>query len=396
MALSYKNIANIINNQIMKNATGDNEGTVIAEDLSNLVEVAKVINASSVPDMRNALNNLVVGVHNYVMARMIETKEFKMLRDAVAYGGGIQRIMASGLFTAKESHLLSLTSGVNYHDGQFYGLTPSSALVEETKTFKVVVSVADDFYSTWFTDAQKLSDWLNLVAVTEENTIRMEIAELEKRVIVKVVSEAMKDGRKVELLTMFNTMEGRTTEGVATLTNANKWTLSELKKYREEWAYFASFCKEVMARLVDYIKSPNRKYNDGSTLTYAPSSKIGVCLLSQFASDIKYLANPIEFNPASIVDFETVATWQNLGVGMLPDYDDTAAITIKPASEGSNIVYSNVVGVIYDIDGCGVTTVKNKTTYEDVGSEGFANLHHHLANKYYVDPRLASVAIVLA
>ena len=267
MALTYKNIANIINNQIMKNATGDNGGTGIAEDLSNLVEVAKVINASSVPDMRNALNNLVVGVHNYVMSRMIETKEFKMLRDAVAYGGGIQRIMASGLFTAKESHLLSLTSGVNYHDGQFYGLTPSSALVEETKTFKVVVSVADDFYSTWFTDAQKLSDWLNLVAVTEENTIRMEIAELEKRVIVKVVSEAMKGGRKVELLTMFNNMEGRTTEGIATLTNENKWTLSELKKYREEWAYFASFCKEVMARLVDYIKAPNRKYNDGSTLT---------------------------------------------------------------------------------------------------------------------------------
>lgn len=394
MALTYKNIANIINNQIMKNATGDNSGIVIAEDLNNLVEVAKVINASSVPDMRNALNNLVVGVHNYVMARMIETKEFKMLRDAVSYGGGIQRIMASGLFTAKESHLLSLTSGVNYHDGQFYGLTPSSALVEETKTFKVVVSVADDFYSTWFTDAQKLSDWLNLVAVTEENTIRMEIAELEKRVIVKVVSEAMKGGRKVELLSMFNTMEGRTTEGVATLTNANKWTLSELKKYREEWAYFASFCKEVMARLVDFIKAPNRKYNDGSTLTYAPSSKIGVCLLSQFSSDIKYLANPIEFNPVSIVDFETVATWQDLGTGMLPDYDTTAKITIVNSSE--NDTYTNVVGVIYDIDGCGVTTVKNKTTYEDVGSEGFANLHHHLANKYYIDPRLASVAIVLA
>ena len=394
MALTYKNIANIINNQIMKNATGDNNGTVIAEDLSNLVEVAKVINASSVPDMRNALNNLVVGVHNYVMARMIETKEFKMLRDAVAYGGGIQRIMASGLFTAKESHLLSLTSGVNYHDGQFYGLNASSALVEETKTFKVVVSVADDFYSTWFTDAQKLSDWLNLVAVTEENTIRMEIAELEKRVIVKVVSEAMKGGRKVELLTMFNNMEGRTTEGVATLTNENKWTLSELKKYRDEWAYFASFCKEVMTRLVDYIKTPNRKYNDGSVLTYAPSSKIGVCLLSQFASDIKYLANPIEFNPASIVDFETVATWQDLGTGMLPDYDTTAKITISNSTE--NEVYTNVVGVIYDIDGCGITTVKNKTTYEDVGSEGFANLHHHLANKYYTDPRLASVAIVLA
>lgn len=405
MALTYQNIATIINTQIMKNATGDNSGTVIAEDLTNLVEVAKVVNSSSVPDMRNALSNLVVGVHNFVLERMIETKSFKLLRDSIEYGGGIQRIMAGDLFTAKESHLLNLASGTNYHDGQWYGLNPSSAIVEDTKTFKVVVSVSDDFYSTWFTDASKLADWLNLVAITEENTIRKELAELEKRVLVKAVSIAMAGNRKVELLTMFNTMEGRTVSVdrtatpivVATLTNNVKWDLVELKKYRDEWAYFASFCKEVLARLIDYVKEPNKKYNDGSVLTYAPSSAIGVILLSQFAQDIKYLGNPVEFNPQSIVEFETISTWQDMGTAMLPDYSTSSTITIAPVtSSGSNTVYNNVVGLIYDIDGCGVTTVKNKTSYEDVGAEGFANLHHHLCNKYYVDSRLSAVAIVLA
>lgn len=404
MALTYQNIATIINTQIMKNATGDNSGTVIAEDLTNLVEVAKVVNSSSIPDMRNALSNLVVGVHNWVIERMLETKNYKLLRDAVEYGGGIQRIMASGLFTAKESHLLNLASGTNYHDGQFYGLNPSSAIVEDTKTFKVVVSVADDFYSTWFTDAGKLAEWLNLVAVTEENTIRKELAELEKRIIVKAVAIAMAGNRKVNFIDGFNTMEGRTTainrsatpKVVATLTNDVKWDLIELKKYRDEFAYFGSFCKEVIARLVDYVKEPNKKYNDGTVITWTPTNKVGIILNSQFAQDIKYLGNPVEFNPSAIVEYDTVSTWQDLGTAMLPDYSTSATINIAPTtSGGSNTTYSNVVGLVYDLDGCGITTVKNKTTYEDVGAEGFANLHHHLANKYYVDPRLSAVALVL-
>lgn len=399
MALTYKNVATIINQQIMKNATGDNEGTIIAEDLSNLVDVLKVVNSASVPDMRNAVNNLIVGIHNYVIDRLIETNTFKMLRDSVAYGGAIQRIMQSGLFDAQESHILNLQNGVSYLDGKFYGSDPSAAVQELTATFKVVHSVADDFYSTWFNNAEDLVKWANSVALKERNTIRKEVAELEKRVINKAIVTVASGNRKVQLLTMFNAMEGRTVnpsaQAPATLTNNVKWTLTELQKYRDEWAYFGSFCKSVVARLVDYVKNPNKKYNDGTVLTWAPSEVIGVVMLSQFANEIEYLGTPVEYSSKSfIVDYSTVDTWQNIGTAMLPDYATTATIK-ETAADDQTVTVNNVVGFIYDIDGVGVINVLSKPTYEDVGAEGFGNIHNHQANRYFVDKRLSGVVITL-
>lgn len=406
MALTYSDVSNIINNQIMKNATGDNSGTVIAEDLSNLVDVLKVVNANNEIDLRNSVKSLLVGIHNYVIDRVIETKQFKMLRDAVSYGGGIQRIMQTGLFTAQESHILNLAYGdgvtpYSYHDGKFYGSDASATLIDKTETWKVAHSVADTFYSTWFNNAEDLVKWSNSIANKEQNTIRMMIANLEQRVINMAIvqSATATTPRVVKLLSMFNDLQGRTTEPTtdtpATPVNSVKWTMAELRKYRDEFAYFSSYCKSLVARLVDYTKRPNKKYNDGSILTWVPTEKIGCILNTQFATEIDYIGNPVEFKSKDFtVDFETIDTWQNLGGGMLPDYASTTTITMDNGTS-DDIVVNNVVGFIYDSDGLGCVNKLQKVTVENVGAEGFENYFNHNAMSYYVDPRLSSVALIL-
>lgn len=396
MALTYKNVADIINQQIMKNATGDNNGIIIAEDLNNLVEVAKVVNSSSVPDMRNAVQNLVVGVHNYILSRMVEEKGFKMFRDAISYGGALQRIMSTGFFDAMESHILNLQNGVDYTDGTFHGSELSASTVEHTDTFKVAYSVAQDFYSTWWDNAEDLVRWMNEVANKERNTIRKQLNELEQRVINMSIVNCLKADtpRQIKLLTLFNAKEGRTGNDTPTLTNDSKWTLTELQKYRDEWAYFGSFCKSVIARLIDYVKAPSKKYNDGTVLTWTPTEKVGIVMLSQFSNEIEYLGTPVEFNPKGFtVDYQTVDTWQNLGTDMLPDYSVTG--TIEVVNGESSDMYGNIVGLVYDADGLGVCNVLSKATTKDVGEEGFYTIYNHQANKYFVDPRLSAVAITL-
>lgn len=398
MALTYSNIASIINNSIMKNATGENSGTIIAEDLSNLVEVAKVVNTDSVPDMRNALHNLIVGIHNFVLEREFETKSYKMFRDAISYGGAIQRIMDTGFLDAMESHALNLTSGTDYTDGKFYGDTPNSALIEETKTYKLAYSVAENFYGTWFNNAEDLVKWANLVANKERNTIKKQVAELEKRILNKVIVECLgaTTPRKVSLLSMFNAMEGRTGTDTPTLTNDSKWTLTELMKYRDEWAYFGSFVKSTVGKLVDFVKEPTKKYNNGEIISYSPSSKINAVFLSSFVQDLK-LGTPIEFNPMDTpVEFQTVATWQNLGADLIPDISTSGVIKVTGATaEADPITYSNIVGVVYDVDGCGIVECLNKVASKDMPEELFYTIFHHLGYKYFVDGRLNSVAITL-
>lgn len=394
---TYKNVAIILNTQIMPNATGENAGITIAEDLSNLVEVLKAINADNPTDLRNALTNIITGVHNEVVSRMLKTKHFKMLRNAIEFGGGIQRIMQTGLFTAQESHILNLAYGegvtpYSYHDGKFYGSEASAAVQTMTETFKVVHSVADTFYSTWFTNAADLVKWVNDIAIKEENTIKMQLANLEQRIINMAIAQANAGNRVVHLLTMFNDLEGRTETGDATLTNNSKWTKATLMKYRDEFAYFQSYTKSIVARLVDYVKRPNKKYNNGEILTWVPTDEIGVILNTQFATEIDFLG-AIEFrNKDFTVDFETVDTWQDLGGGMLPDYSTTTKILID-GGEDEDIEINDVVGFVYDAAGLCVVNKLSKITVEIVGAEGFENYHNHQANSYFVDPRLSAVVL---
>lgn len=385
MAFTYKDISTIWNNSIKQNEECEN-ATLLAEDLSNLVDAGNY--ASNSVGLKHHYRNIIVGIHNFVLNRMLEENRFNLLRTAEEFGGGLQRIMASDNFTPQESHLLNLVSGVNYHDGKYYGLSASAKVFLKTETFKVVHSKAEDFEATMFTTSEELANWFGLVAVTERNTIIQTLSALEKRIINRIIvsCEEATTPRVVKLITLFNTMIGAT--------SSTAETLATLKADREKWAYFASFCKEVIARLIDYVREPNKKYNDGSVLTYTPPTKTEIVLITEFATDIKYLANPIEFTPAEIVSYKTVPWWQGGGTSFLPDYSITSSIVVPDGEETTT--YSNIVGVIYDIDGAGIEVKNDKVTVEPVGSEGFTNYHHHIANRYYIDERLASVVLELA
>lgn len=387
--MNYSNIATILNTVVMPNAEG--VAVTVAENLSNIVEYGTAVASLTVDQLKDMNKKLVVGVSNWVLARLVEENHFKLLRDTVAFGGGIQRIMASENFTAQESHLLNLSaSDGSYHDGKYYGLSLSSRVYTETKTFKIVHSVAEEFERTMFMNAEDVAKWFGLVEVTERNSIINKINALEKRVIMAVIKNAYTDGRKVQLITGFNTMCGYTGESAK--------TLADIKADRDLWAYFSSYCKECVARVIDYVKEPSKKYNDGTVLTFSSTDKINVILNSQFANDIKYLANPIEFSPNQLVDYDTVTAWQNIGTDILPDYSVTTEIKLTDGAETPTVTtISNVVGVVYDVEGAGITFDTNGTriTVEDVGAEGFRNIHHHVAQKYYVDNRLPAVVFTL-
>ena len=119
--MNYQNIASILNNEVIPNSVG--VSVTVGESLDKLVELGTEIANLTSDQLKSFQKNLVVGVYNYVIARELSLGSFEMLRDAVEFGGGLQRIMAQGMLSAQDSHLLNLVSGQNYLDGNFYGLS---------------------------------------------------------------------------------------------------------------------------------------------------------------------------------------------------------------------------------------------------------------------------------
>lgn len=390
--MNYSNIATILNSQLVTNAIG--AASTVAEDLSNIVEFGTSIANLTADQLKNFQKTLVVGVYNYVIARELELGTFDLLRDSVEYGGGLQRIMAEGMFSAQDSHLLNLTSGQNYLDGTYYGLPLSSTVFQETKAFKVVHSVSDDNFSQFFMNAEDLSKFMGLLEVTERNTVRYELYQLEKRIIVMLAGSAVSANRNVPLVTTFNNK----ILGIASSSDPNWKDYAAILADRDLCAYFYSFVKEVIMRLKDAMKEVNTRYNDTTVETFSRDEDIKMVAISEFVNNTKFLATPIEFNPASLdINFKTITAWQNPGQDMLPDLTTCTTIEIvdNSTTPPSTITIPDVVAVIYDIYGAGVTIRRDKVTVEPVGSEGFTNFHHHLAANWYCDQRLSSVALTL-
>lgn len=384
--MDYKNISSILNTEILQNALG--LATTVNENLSNIVEVGTAISNLSADALKDFQKKLVVGVYNYVINREYKSNNFDVLRNAVEYGGGLQRIMASGRFSIKDSHLLNLVNGTSYLDGKFYGLDVDSKVYTDTKAFKVVHSMSQDDFAQKFMNAEDTLEFMGLIATTEINTIRVAVAELEKRIIVMATVEALKDNRKVQLVTEFNKKLG--------LTDSDVLTYDDIVSDRQKFAYFNDFVKECVNRVKVAMLEVNKRYNDGTVETFSRPNDIKTVLVSEFAQDVKYMSDPIDFNAPQFSGYKEIVAWQNPNTTMLPKFSSCTHIGIYETSDPTHPTnYENVVGVVYDMYSVGATVKADKVTIEEVGTEGFRNLHHHLAINYYVDTRLGAVAFTL-
>lgn len=383
--MNYKNIATILNSEIMVNALG--ASVTVAEDLSNVVELGTKISALTADQLKNYKKSLVVGVYNYFINRLYESKRFDILKDTISYGGALQRIMSSGLLTAQDSHLLNLINGQSYLDGKFYGLSTDSTVYEDTKAFKVVYSISDDEFAQNFTNAADTAQYIGLLMTTVENTVNIEVAQLEKRILLVLMSQAYTGGRRIRLLTEFNKKLG--------LTSTDAYSMDDIRQDRDLMAYFSDFCKSVFARITDYLTEINKKYNDGTVTTFTPKSDIKSVFITEFATDIEYLGNPRDYNAPDMPAFETVSAWQNTTTSMLPELNAASSFKIAQGEDEEPITYSHIVGTIYDRQGAGITIRANKVTLEPVGSEGFTNHHLHLISNYFCDGRLSAVIFTL-
>ena len=387
--MKYSNIATILNNQLVTNAIG--QSTTVAEDLSNIIEFGTSIANLTADQVKNFTKAVIAGVYNYVINREIETGNFKLLRDEQTYGGCLQRIMNKQMQAAEDSYLLNPQPNVNYWDGQWYGPDIDSKVYEQTKAFKTIISLGEDALNQYFKSAEEVSKLFALIENNERNTVRYQLFQLEKRIIVMLAAGAVNNSRYLPLVTLFN----QKVLGVASSSDPNWKTYADIKADRDLAAYFQSFAKECVMRLKDALKDVNTKYNDGTVETWCRDDDIKAVFISEFLNDMEFLGSPIQFHERALnLEYETITAWQNPGTDMLPDLATCTTILLDNGSD-PDIQIDDVVGVLYDVEGAGVTIRANKTVAEGPVPEGFVNYHHHLAANYYVDERLSSVAITL-
>ena len=397
-------IATLLNQKIIPNYFGQGEDVshnpiTIAEDLRNVVDIGKALSDLSVADLENFKGDLVVGVlDTYTDSRLFQDADeasYGLAMSESEYGGAIQRVKMK-LLSASDSNILALTdasnSGPDYTDGKFYGASYDAKLYTIVDSFKVKFSISNNELKKSFTSAAGVSRMIAMIEASVENTIRLELNNMARSVLRKMILSANTGNRVIPLLTTYNNQRGLQSTDPGYVTIAN-W---------KDSTSFKVWVQTLVLELRKYMADFNEKYNDGSVPTFTPAEDSRAILLTEFAAELDVALGSVyhEELVRGLGDYRTINFWQNGTKDILPQIKsgslhDQVVETIADSGTTTATI-NHVVGLFYDRFSAFCSIELDKMTSKYVPEEDFTTYFKFYNRRYAIDPRNTNVILTLA
>ena len=380
--MTLKQISELINNTLVKNELG--ESVQIAEDLSNIIDFGTAIKDLTADQLKDYTNSFVVGCSKtYFDTREYKKADLGLFADSVEYGGIIQTVKSKMLDTV-DNQILQLETGTDYMDGKYYGLATDVKVYEKDTAWSVRYSIPVTAFKNAFNSVEGVRGLVGLIETMVRNTLNRDIHILAKRCLTALAVDALKNNRKVELISEYKKFTG-----VASATNEE--VLSDRGFYM--------FVRACIGKLSQYMTDYGHKYSGHDTVTekwetFTPISDVKITLLSDFSQTMENMVNTVRnADKYQLPEHNQITCWQNISDAILPTYDSAISTIID--GTGEPVTYNNVIGIVYDRLGAGITMRNEKVTSQYVGAGDFTTYYHNYSARYFVDDRCNCVALVL-
>lgn len=385
--MTNKQLATLINSALIPNRMNENS-SALAEDLSNYVDIGKILSNMVGTDLQDFQRMLAVGIRNMAVFDDVYSPDtFGIAKSVENFGKAIQRVAIKNLPVVQDSHALNLVNGTNYIDGTYYGAEYDSRIYIDTKTYKVSYSWSDDKWEKCVADVDEmnklLTEWLNAVE-SQLNNIEKGLVDM---TINKRIVDCLINSKTIGLVTAYNSKFG---------TNETYTSIMADEGKARRWA---ELCTTIIRMVARGFAEYGKKYNDGTVNVWTPQSRLKSIFLTEFVQDIENFGLTTIFHNEQLGLGEVYdkLSWQTSGTAMLPAYSVTGVI--KDGVEGNSpTTYGNtnaIVGIMFDDDSMNVCSKFNKITAEYVGSEGYTTYHHHVALDNYTDGRGNGIVFTL-
>lgn len=376
-------IAGMLNDQIVteeigKGVTitpeGGSETTypILADDLTNIVDVGKVI-LDFTGASKDNFNKFVEGMIDRIgkvqfVDRVYGGSAPNIVYDSFEYGSILQKVRATVPdFQENSSWKLSDI----YSDAKTNSKVPGIADYAELDpfvlslpeaqakfyndmiTYECPITIAEYQLRSAFTSASALSAFVAMI----ENRIQMKLTLSTDALVMRTINNliGLKTGLKENVVNLLEEYNNGPNYGQTPLTAAKAKSSTE----------FLKFATKTMALYKDYVKKAGVLYNHGEYLTYTPADKLKFIVNSEFAKDMETYLYADTFNEefVKLDGFSQVPAWQSVGTTG-NDGDVRQTVWVK-ATDGTNdytIRQEGVVGIMFDRDACAVCNENYRTT----------------------------------
>lgn len=337
-------------NDITKEITGQSE--LVAEDLSNVVDVGKAIfDATSVD---NYVKSLVNRIGKTVFVdRKYQGKVPFVVMDAWEFGSVLQKISAD-LPEATENESWELEDKKSYDPNVFYKPVVSVKFYNSKTTFEVPMSFTERQVKGSFNSAEELNAFISMLYNTVEKSMTVKMDGLVMRTINNMIAQTF-DGdttgvRAVNLLAGYNALTGESLTAAKAVTTPS----------------FLRYASMQIALYADRLATMSVLFNGGGRERFTPKDDLRIVLLSDFAQGAKIYLESDTFNKdlLALPQAETVPYWQGSGVDF--GFASAAKVSVKISqvdSETSKAVeVTGVIGCMFDKDALGVANLNRRVT----------------------------------
>ena len=350
------------------------DSAVVAEDLSNIVDVGTAVFNGSAFDayVRSLVNHIgkVIFVN-----RPYRGSAPSVLMDAWEYGSVVEKIH-SEMPQAVENESWELEDGASYDPHVFHKPVAQAKFFNKMTTFEIEASITEQQVKQSFSSATQLNAFISMIFNEIEKAMTVRTDALIMRTINNMILETAKDAagspntRMVNLLALYNTQ-------------FNKSLTAGDAIYDPEFIRFAAY---KMALYTDRMTRMSTLFNVGGKQRFTPKDLQHIIMLSEFASaaDIYLQSDTFHDEYTKLVNAERIPFWQGTGTDYA--FTSTGKVYGKAASGAdSAATVSGVLACIFDRDALGVMNNNQRVTTQYNPKAEFTNYFYKKDARYFND-----------
>lgn len=391
MALTAKQIFEIVN-EVASQAMGLKSTAVV--DNSGLVALGNTVLGSS-DTKNNFINALTDRIGRTIVSFRAYHSHFPDFeRDSIEWGNILQKLKI-GMPNVEEDQSYNLADGTSVDMYKINKAKVNQLLFSTETPWQTHITVHLDELEKAFVDYSAMGAFISGMFGEVQNRIELAMENLTIDCVNNYMAEMIKrkverPSRVINLVTEYNTAMGLTAENALKPQDALNTPL---------------FLEYVVRRIntisstMEYMTSG--MYNDtafagGDTQNdiysrHTPKSEQRMMLYIDLVNSLKTNVNSKAFNMKEVaidLPFKTVPFWQSIKT---PD-----GINVKPASGGTAILQSSIMGILFDREAMGIFKKKYSSLTSPINAAGkYYNVFYHMIEMYYNDLTENAVVFLL-
>ena len=374
-------------NKSFEETTGQSD--LVLEDLSNIVDVGKALEASTQIGS-NAYDNFVRSLIDHIGKVVFVDRAYSgsapsVLMDGWEYGSVLEKIQAE-IPIATENESWELEDGTSYDPNVFTKPSASAKFFDGLTTFEVPLSVTERQVKSAFSNAMQMNSFISMLHNNVDKAMTVRTDDLIMRTVNNAIGETLGDAgtagspRAINLLAEYNAVR-----------QGDEVTVDKALN-NPAFVRYAGF---VIQLTLDRLTRLSTLYNIEGKNRFTPRDKQHLILLSNFDKATSVFMESDTYHNAlvKLPGAEVVPFWQ--GTGTDYSFNSVSKINVKTPT-GKTVEKSGILGVLFDRDALGVANFNCRVTTNWNPKAEFWNYWHKQDARYFNDYQEQCVVFYIA